>query len=456
MSDPSLSPQQRDFHCQHCNGRIVIPISLPSTTGPCPHCQGTITSPPPEQAPPAQDIPPSVYSAPQAGYAQPHAPAETPQPPPPAPTPTPPAAPDNKAPASHPARPAVIPPRRDGAETTTTSEEEKPSLAAPAKIKKSSGIIPAMIGLFLLIIAGGVAVYYITDQIGSSVEPPNFAGSPEDKEIREANYIRIGWQNDAYEVLESFIEGKTVEEKLPYVNRADALAEQMEFFYGGVDINDSDTPADSFSIQELTEEDRKRGLFMLAYDQPPQFALKDFFRPLATLEVQYGINKADLLLTTLARADNFAMEPVRVHAFFKRTSDGLKLDWEVFAQTKYRLLQSFVELPDVGTPETFRVLIVEDVPDKGRGVVGARTYRIADPANLSDSARINVQLDSEIGRALSIINWRGTKQGTPITKTATIELEWVGEPDNPTLEIKRFICWEFLGLGGKEPTTATQ
>lgn len=313
-----------------------------------------------------------------------------------------------------------------------------------------------MIGLFLLIIAGGAAVYYIANQMGTSIEPPNFAGSAEDKEIREANYIRVGWQNDAYEVLGSFIEGTTVQEKLPYVNRADALAEQMEMFYGGVDINDSDTPADSFSIQELTEEDRKRGLFMLVYDQPHQFALKDFFRPLATLEVQYGIDEADLLLTTLARVNNFAMEPVRVHAFFKRTSEGLKLDWEVFAQTKYRLLQSFVELPDVGTPETFRVLIAEDVPEKGRGVVGARTYRIADPANPSDSARVNVKLDSEIGRALSIINWRGTKQTTPITKTATVELEWVGESDSPTLEIKRFICWEFLGLGGNEPTAAAQ
>lgn len=443
MSDPSLSPQQRDFHCQHCNGRIVIPISLPSTTGPCPHCQGTITSPPPEQAPPVQTTPPSAYSAPAAqGHTAPQPPA--------AQAPVPP----RQAPPQQATRPAAIPPRRDAAEgTNIEAAVPAPAPAAAVKPKKSSGIIPAMVGLFLLIIAGGAAVYYISSQMGSAIEPPNFAGSPEDKEIREANYIRVGWQNDAYEVLRKFIAGTTVEEKLPNINRADALESQMEMFYGGVDINDSDTPADSFSIQELSEEDRKRGLFMLVYDQPPQFALKDFFRPLATLEVQYGIDEADLLLSTLARVSNFAMEPVRVHAFFKRTSEGLKLDWEVFAQTKYRLFQSFVELPDVGNPETFRVLIAEDVPDKGRGVVGARTYRIADPANPSDSARVNVKLDSEIGRALSIINWRGTKQGTPITKTATLELEWTGEPESPELTISRFICWEFLGLGGKEPAT---
>ena len=233
-----------------------------------------------------------------------------------------------------------------------------------------------MVGLLLLILAAGGAVFYISKQMGTSVQPPNFAGSPEDQEIRESNYIRIGWQKDAYDTLGNFIQATRVEGKLPYVNDAERLSSKMHDFYGGTVINDSDTPADSFSVQELSEEDRRRGIFMMTYDQPPQFALKDFFRPLASLEVQYGVDEADILLSTLARVSNFAMEPVRVHAFFKRTSGGLKLDWEVFAQTKYRLFQSFVELPDIGRPETFRILIVEDVPDKGQGVSGTRTYRL--------------------------------------------------------------------------------
>ncbi len=313
-----------------------------------------------------------------------------------------------------------------------------------------------MLGLLLIIAAAGAAVFYITRQMGINVEPPNFSGSPEDQEIREGNYIRIGWQQDAYDVLGNFMKATTVEGKLPYIIDSERLRPKMTDFFGGTVINDSDTPADSFSVQDLSEEDRRRGIFMMTYDQPPQFALKDFFRPLASLEVQYGVDEADILLSTMARVSNFAMEPVRVHAFFKRTDDGLKLDWEVFAQTKYRLFQSFVELPDIGRPETFRVLIVEDVPDKGRGVMGTLTYRLADPANMGDSARINVPLDSEVGRALSIINWRGKKQTEPITRTATVELVWTGQPDNPTLEIKRFICWEFLGLGGKEiPATAS-
>ncbi len=65
-------------------------------------------------------------------------------------------------------------------------------------------------------------------------------------------------------------------------------------------------------------------------------------------------------------------------------------------------------------------------------------------------------LDSEIGKELSVINWRGTKQGSPVTRTATVELEWISRKDSPVLEIKRFICWEFLGLGGEEsPATAS-
>jgi hypothetical protein len=145
-----------------------------------------------------------------------------------------------------------------------------------------------------------------------------------------------------------------------------------------------------------------------------------------------------------------------VHAFFKRMPEGLKLDWEIFVQTKYRTLQNFVELPESGRSGIFRVFIVEDVPEKGNAVAGTRTYRVVDPANTTDSARVNVKVDSETGRTLSPINWRGTKENRPITRTATVELKWSGEPSSPELEISRFVCWEFLGLGGQEtPATAS-
>ena len=302
----------------------------------------------------------------------------------------------------------------------------------------------------------GAAFYFVSNDLGRKIDPPVAHFTSVDPAIGEANYIRIGWQKEAYQVLRNYIAAKTSQEKLPYVLNAKNLTARIEDFYGGGVILDSDTPADAFSIYELSEEDRKRGLFMMVYDQPPQFDMKEFFRPLASLEVQYRVEEADLLLSTLARAENFAMDPLRVHAFFKRTPEGLKLDWEIFAQTKYRTFQNLVELPEVGQSGVFRVFIVEDVPDKGRAVSGTRTYRLSDPANIGDIARVNVKVDSEMGRALSIINWRGTKENRPITRTATVELRWTGENAAPELEISRFLCWEFLGLGGQEtPATAS-
>mgnify|MGYP000317609897 FL=1 len=51
-----------------------------------------------------------------------------------------------------------------------------------------------MLGLFALILAGGAGVYYISNQMGKNIDAPDVTGSPEDRDIREANYIRIGWQ----------------------------------------------------------------------------------------------------------------------------------------------------------------------------------------------------------------------------------------------------------------------
>ena len=344
------------------------------------------------------------------------------------------------------------------AEDPSHGNKRKPKPAPKIKEPRpKSALISVMLVLLVLIVGAGTAVVFVAREMGRDTPPPApLPGAGGDSSAMEANYIRIGWQKDAYQVLEGYMAGTTSEEKLPFILNGESLAGKVEDFYGGGVINDSDTPADTFSIYELSEEDRKRGLFMMIYDQPPQFEMKEFFRPLASLEVQYGIDEADLLLSTLARIGNFAMEPLRVHAFFKRTPEGLKLDWEIFAQTKYRTFQNFVELPEVGQSGVFRVFIIEDVPDKGHLEAGTRTYRLADPANIGDSARVNVKVDSETGRTLSIINWRGTKETDPITKTATVELTWSGEENAPKLEISRFICWEFLGLGGKEaPATAS-
>ena len=484
MANFPTPSDKRDFHCNHCGGRILIPRELPPTTGPCPHCAGIITSPPLE-APPTETIPPATPAPPVPAPPAvampataipaapvPAAPSASPVPSPPPqpladplpPRATPPPHPDVAAAPPVPtpsAKETAVPaakPLPSDKPSTTPPKGGKPNPAAPKtpapKRRHAAKIlVPLFLVLFLVAAIGG-GLYFIKQEMDKRTAPPPSAPIGMDPAAKEANYLRIGWKKEAHQVLRDYLAATTSHDKLPYILNADTLATKVEDFYGGSVIDDSDTPAEAFSVYELSEEDHKRGLFMMVYDQPPQFDLKEFFRPLASLEVQYGIDEADILLSTLARVGNFAMEPVRAHAFFKRTPEGLKLDWEIFSQTKYRTFENFAELPEIGLTGVFRVFIVEDVPDKGHLEPGTRTYRMADPANTTDTARVNVKVDSETGRSLSIINWRGTKESKPITRTATVELSWTGEPAAPELVISRFICWEFLGLGGKEAPAA--
>lgn len=429
--------QQREFRCNHCSGRILVPISLPPTTGPCPHCSGTIVSPdflkelsntPVSFVPPPAPVAP-VQVVPAVAGPVPPAPVST---------------------AAEPAASASAP--VEAAAPVDAPAAKVVSISAPSKSRRS--LIPALIVMLFLIAGAGAGAVYLYSNMGKNAGSLNLSNLPTQNKSGDDDYLRNGWRREANSVLRSYINATTAEEKAPLILGGKTAVERLNEFYGGTKIEDADTPAEAFSVFDLSMEDRKRGLFMMIYDQPPQFEMREFFRPLASLDVQYGLVDADLLLSSVARASNFAMESVRVYAFFKKTPEGLKLDWDMFAQTKYRTLRNFIEMPTSGIKGTFRVFVVEDVPDQGKSVAGIRTYRIADPANTTDSARINVKIDSEAGRALSIINWRGNKDGQPQTRTATLELEWVGK-DSPQLTVSRFICWEFLGLGGQDASVAS-
>ncbi len=428
MADSAISNYQRGFCCKHCKGKILIPKNLSQSTGPCPHC-GEVTTSVVDEIPvlPVASSPPPLAVTIRRKSVGPLSP------------PTPPVSPEWRQTVELPSR-----------EVHPSLNQPNKRPAAKSAEPHRSGLISAILVQLTLILLGGGAVWFAARELGRKTEPPTLKIAEKDPAVVEANYIRSGWQKDAYQLLRSYLGATDAEDKLPFILNGSGLATKVETFYRDRGISDADTPADAFSIYELSEDDRKRGLFMMIYDQPPQFNMKEFFRPLASLEVQYGVDEADLLLSTLARAGNFALEPLRVQAFFKRTPGGLKLDWEIYAQTKYRTLRDFVELPETGRTGVFRVLVVEDVPEKGRAVAGTHTYRVVDPANTGDSARINVKVDSDAGRALSTLNWRGIKEGHPLTRTATLELKWSASATANELEISRFVCWEFLGLGGLE------
>jgi hypothetical protein len=406
---PIAPDQNREFRCVHCRGLIRIPAGLPPTTGPCPHCSGIITSPSLEDTvthPPADNQ-------------------------------------DLTALVAEPERIGEDEPKIDDVDSREEDNEDADMLRRHSRLAIALGLVAIF---FAVCVGGWLAIRELGNTPRTVLKDKGFK---DNVALREAEYVRSGWKKDAYTVLGQFIEAKSVKDKIPHILSGESLAEELLEFYGDGKINDLDTPASSFAEFNLPKSDRERGLFLLTYDQPPQFSIKDFFRPLASLEVQYGLEEADMLLASVAQVSNFSMDPIRVHAFFRRTADGLRLDWETFAQTKYRKLPEYLHEPQIGRKKVFRVLIAEDVAEKRFSALKSRTYRIIDPVHFEDPARVVVPVDSDVARALATINWVGIEGRAPVTRTATVELEWRGEIDDPQLAISRFICWEFLGLGGR-------
>ena len=391
MANLDIPAKQREFLCEHCRGKIAVPQDLPPTTGPCPYCSGTITSP-------ASDVPPpsAVNSEPPLTV--------------------------GKTKESHPR--VEIPTRSPAVVAAEVAGNVKPKERAASSGSKGnrSSLVSWMLGALALILLGGGGAYFVSTKLGRNTDPPMAMPIRNDAAAREASYLRNGWQKDAARLLHDYLAAKSTAEKLPFILRGGELGKKIEDFYRSGINDDADIPAESFSINELTEDDRKRGIFMMIYRQPS--------------------------------TGDTAHEPVRVQAFFKRTPEGLKLDWEMFAQTKYRTLRKFVGRPEIGQTGVFRVLMVEAMPDKSPSSAATRVYRIIDPAHPIDLARVNVKVDSDAGRALSLVQWSGGEGHSPLTRTATLELRWSGQPGIPELEISRLVCWEFLGLGGEE-TPAT-
>lgn len=439
MSQPQTPPQKREFRCIHCNGTIAIPFNLPPTTAPCPHCGNTITSPAPESQQ-ASPIPQQPVTAPGPAPA----PVTTPTP---APVPAPKAAALDKSP------PATEAP-------TQKLEPERKSLLAPM-----------LLVLLLLAICGGIAwaVIRLREQQSNNLATIT---SSQNGTIQTTPRRQPNWQTEAYDVLDKFLKGKTVAEKLPYVIQSPGIEERMNDRYGGSVINDigyekSDkddknnpspettnlpegTPVEGFSTFGSTEEDRARGIYLLSYYRPAHFAIKDFFRPVAPIEVEWGLDDAEPLLALMANTENFTSDSLSAMAFFLRTPDGLKIDWDTFYQTKYKTFETFLQAPEPDCVETFRVVMWEDVDGSGKEDLENRTYHIVPPTGPTGGVRVKVPVDSDLGRKLSVINWiRAKTMPKQITRTATVELKWVIADGEPKVVLNRLICWEFLGIGGK-------
>ena len=185
----------------------------------------------------------------------------------------------------------------------------------------------------------------------------------------------------------------------------------------------------------------------MTYNRPEQFTIRSFFRPIPPLRVRYGLEEPDPWLISEASVRNFVDGPLKVMAFFSKTPDGLRLDWQTYAQTKFRLLDQFVSNPEPGGRGVFRVFVQQDVDLDGRDKDGISMFRFTDPANLSDYAKVLIKDESDLGNALAPLRWRGRVVAKAPVRNATVSLVWSND-DEPTLQMGELICWEFLGLGG--------
>jgi len=453
----SVHPESRNFFCDQCGGEIRIPYELPPTKAPCPFCKVEITSPgPPLPVGPVEVGPvgkgemaqsgavttesvETVVSEGEVGGQVPEVLAEV--------------VPAGEVEQEMIREELPVEVRKESPKTERLASPvelrdkvaldevmTKPAVAAPR------GALPAILFLIAaLALVGVVVVVGYLLRSGTRSAPSKGTRL----EMDDAHFIRDGWMGVATERLRGFLAAEGLEEKAAHVIGGNAELEAMRTFYALVPLDESDTTLDGFSHYSLDLADRERGVFLMRYERPAQYDIREFFRPVAPLEVQYHLEPSEFLMASAAARDNFAMEPVQAMVFFKRKGGELFIDWATYVQTKYRTLRRFCDMPQVGERGVFRVVMQEDIADLSTGGEEAtRYYRLSDPGNV----KVRVREETELGGVLSELNWIGLAGVEIATRTATVELVW-SEGEDPRVELKRVICWEFLGLGGEEGNT---
>ena len=421
------APAARRFHCDSCRGEIEIPFDLPSTTAPCPHCGTSVLSPPP----------PEVFPETLA----------------------------RKAPSL---RGSEVEKEKDteGLEASSLEDISEPEYhsvhgfggQAPRQKKRGHPIL-VFLGA-LVMVAGALAslVFLNNNEAGGLVpalEKPTHdkedLPEPQKSVLTREDFIGEGWKIKAAESLRGFLGARSAKAKSNYViNGVDILDEMERFYAGAEEVDESDTPAESFVFQQLDIADRRRGLFLMRFERSSQIQMSDFFRPVATLEVQQGVEEPDLLLSALASKERFSAEPVRVMSFFKEKDEKLLLDWHVYTQTKYRLFKHFINTPRPGSEGVFRLMVREALPLglSTEASEGVRFFRFSDPAFGHDRVTVTVPNAEANGQILSDVAWINIPGKRDQNRYATVRLRWTDEEES-RITLDEIVCWEFLGLGGE-------
>ena len=434
MSD-STKPTKASFCCKYCQKNIQIPYGLSVIKAPCPYCGKEVTSPDFDKEEAAEPEASEASKTDGANEADKVEPVQT-------------------STGSTVKAPVLV--TGAAASIKKTSDLPDPNKEANEKLgedeevseKSKEARLIWIVLLVLLLVIGGLAIW-LTSSGGNQAAVAQ-AQADEDvgasAEELKKEWRTGGWKQEASNVLIGFMSAKSAEEKMKYAIANDGVQEDLQQFYpAGSD--DSDTPAEFFAHRSGSEQDHERGIFRMQYRQPGQVEIKDYFAPIGSLDKIMGMKEATLIDMAYAINKRNVSVPISIMAFFKETEAGLKLDASVFMQGKFRTFRSFVNYPKPGDKKIFRVTISESIDHELRDNKQYRTYRIEDFAYPEEHVNVSVKVDSEVGKILSALNWRGTDRGYQ-ARTATLELGW-SKAKPVSLQVERLICWEFLGVGGE-------
>ena len=239
----SEDPNTKTFQCTHCGSGIQIPADLPATTAPCPKCGEKVTSPGPEVA----RVPASASPA-QAEVA-----------------------------------------------TTARQAQQEPSAPADAAASSKKSLIPWIAGLVALVILATAAAVVFLGPKPAKVETAE--GEEETgltvKQREDYAYRTKGWITEAEEVLAKFYQSGNIAEQAATTIRGSQNEAEMAAIYEKREEKGFRTPVSVFSPVSLNDPDTERGIFLMAYSRPEQFAIRSFFRPIPPLRVKHGLEAPD-------------------------------------------------------------------------------------------------------------------------------------------------------------------
>jgi len=202
---------------------------------------------------------------------------------------------------------------------------------------------------------------------------------------------------------------------------------------------------DILSPGSLSEEDLRRGILLLLYQTTIESAPSPGI-PRLPAGMQLAPNPAGVFAASSATDGPRPRTPRRALAFFRQDSQRIRLDWEVFIQTWDRSLAAFRDGRLGDGPMRFRVVIVRGAPTpESAGPTPSENFCLLDPLHAQDMIQIKVDSSAAPAPQLAAMLAQNPDAASK-PWAATLDLK--RDPQTGLIYVHRFVCHEFLGLGG--------